>query len=98
MRQGQSCRTMPIGTARSHGCSPPAGGPLLSFLSGLSGDGPPPRTILRSRGVHMIVERSAIQSDVGMTLRVPGRVVFVIPWQGQWLVGREQGGFNDSSD
>ena len=45
------------------------------------------QTVLRSRGTHIIIDRSAIPSDMGMTLRVPGRVVFVIPWHGQWLVG-----------
>jgi glycerol-3-phosphate dehydrogenase len=43
--------------------------------------------VLRSRGVHIVIERDAIPADVGMTLRVPGRVVFVIPWHGAWLVG-----------
>jgi glycerol-3-phosphate dehydrogenase len=58
---------------------------------GFAGDGYPTGAqhdgVLLSRGIHMIIERAAIPSDMGMTLRVPGRVVFVIPWHGEWLVG-----------
>lgn len=40
-----------------------------------------------SRGVHLVVPRSRIASDSGLTLRVPGRVVFVVPWGTHWLIG-----------
>ncbi len=40
-----------------------------------------------SRGVHLVVPRSRIPSESGLTLRVPGRVVFVIPWGMNWLIG-----------
>ncbi len=40
-----------------------------------------------SRGTHLVFDRNRLPLKVGMTLRVPGRVVFVIPHPGVWLVG-----------
>jgi glycerol-3-phosphate dehydrogenase len=43
--------------------------------------------ILPSRGAHLVVPRDRIQSDVGLTIRVPGKVVFLVPWPHFWLIG-----------
>lgn len=43
--------------------------------------------LLPSRGAHLVVARSRIPSDVGLTIRVPGKVVFLVPWPRFWLVG-----------
>jgi len=43
--------------------------------------------LLPSRGAHLVVPRSRIRSDVGLTIRVPGKVVFLVPWPHFWLVG-----------
>jgi glycerol-3-phosphate dehydrogenase len=43
--------------------------------------------LLPSRGAHLVVPRERIQSDVGLTIRVPGKVVFLVPWPGYWLIG-----------
>ena len=43
--------------------------------------------LLPSRGAHLVVPRARIQSDVGLTIRVPGKVVFLVPWPHFWLVG-----------
>jgi glycerol-3-phosphate dehydrogenase len=40
-----------------------------------------------SRGIHLVVPRSRITSEVGLTVRVPGRVVFIIPHSTHWLIG-----------
>jgi glycerol-3-phosphate dehydrogenase len=48
--------------------------------------GPGPR-VLPSRGSHIVVRRERIPIAGGMTLRVPGRVVFIIPWASHWIVG-----------
>lgn len=45
------------------------------------------RSLQPSRGAHLVVRRDAIPSSRGLTIRVPGRVVFVIPWGSHWLVG-----------
>ncbi len=43
--------------------------------------------LLPSRGAHLVVPRERIPSDVGLTIRVPGKVVFLVPWPRFWLVG-----------
>ncbi|MDQ3127957.1 MAG: glycerol-3-phosphate dehydrogenase/oxidase [Chloroflexota bacterium] len=43
--------------------------------------------LLPSRGAHLVVPRERIPSAVGLTIRVPGKVVFLVPWPHFWLVG-----------
>jgi glycerol-3-phosphate dehydrogenase len=43
--------------------------------------------LVPSRGTHLVFDRTRLPLKTGMTLRVPGRVVFVIPHPGVWLVG-----------
>jgi glycerol-3-phosphate dehydrogenase len=43
--------------------------------------------LLPSRGAHLVVPRERIPSDVGLTIRVPGKVVFLVPWPHHWLIG-----------
>jgi glycerol-3-phosphate dehydrogenase len=43
--------------------------------------------LLPSRGAHLVVARDRIASDVGLTIRVPGKVVFLVPWPRFWLIG-----------
>jgi glycerol-3-phosphate dehydrogenase len=40
-----------------------------------------------SRGSHLLVPRARIPLQTGMTIRVPGRVVFLVPWPHVWIVG-----------
>ena len=40
-----------------------------------------------SRGSHVLIRRDRLPAVGGMTLRVPGRVVFIIPWPGHWIIG-----------
>ena len=56
----------------------------------LSSDGRPEHVGLRvraSKGVHLVVPRSAITGDAGLILRTPSSVLFVIPWGGHWIIG-----------
>jgi glycerol-3-phosphate dehydrogenase len=56
----------------------------------LSGDGPRERAGLHvraSKGVHLVVPRSAISGEAGLILRTPSSVLFVIPWGGHWIIG-----------
>jgi len=46
-----------------------------------------PGSILPSRGAHLVIPRHRIDADLGLTIRVPGRVVFLIPWFRHWLLG-----------
>jgi glycerol-3-phosphate dehydrogenase len=43
--------------------------------------------ILPSRGAHLVVPRSRIPATAGITIRVPGKVVFLVPWPDNWLIG-----------
>ena len=43
--------------------------------------------ILPSQGSHLVVRRERIPSDIGLTIRVPGKVVFLVPWRRHWLIG-----------
>ncbi|MFN8621879.1 MAG: glycerol-3-phosphate dehydrogenase/oxidase [Chloroflexota bacterium] len=43
--------------------------------------------IVPSRGTHLVVPRSRIPVQTAVTLRVPRKVLFMIPWPGAWLIG-----------
>src|SRR4051812_16643166 len=51
----------------------------------------PSLRVRASKGVHLVVPRSAIPahevSPTGLILRTPTSVLFVIPWGDQWIVG-----------
>ena len=47
----------------------------------------PSGATMPSRGIHLVVPRSRIPGSSGLTIRIPGRVVFLIPWGNQWIVG-----------
>jgi glycerol-3-phosphate dehydrogenase len=40
-----------------------------------------------SRGSHIVIRRDRLPAQGGLTLRTPGRVVFIIPWPGHWIIG-----------
>jgi len=44
-------------------------------------------TVLPSRGSHLIVARDRIPARGGMTIRIPGRVAFMVPWPRHWVIG-----------
>lgn len=43
--------------------------------------------ILPSRGSHLVIPRGRIAARGGMTIRIPGRVAFLVPWPNHWIVG-----------
>ena len=43
--------------------------------------------LVPSRGTHLLFESSRLPLQAGMTLRIPGRVLFIIPFPGAWIVG-----------
>ncbi len=54
-----------------------------------AGGGPlrPGLKVRASKGVHVVVPRSAISGEAGLILRTPISVLFVIPWGGHWIIG-----------
>jgi len=43
--------------------------------------------IMPSRGAHIVIRGDRLVAQGGMTLRIPGRVVFIIPWPNHWVIG-----------
>lgn len=43
--------------------------------------------VVPSRGSHILIRRERLIAAGGMTLRIPGRVVFIIPWPDHWIIG-----------
>ena len=43
--------------------------------------------VLASKGIHIVVPKSAIDSEVGLFLRTEKSVLFIIPWKYYWLIG-----------
>jgi glycerol-3-phosphate dehydrogenase len=46
-----------------------------------------------SKGVHIVVPRSAVRADTGMILRTDKSVLFFIPWGERWIVGTTDSDF-----
>lgn len=43
--------------------------------------------VVPSRGAHIVIRKDRLKAQGGMTLRIPGRVVFIIPWPNHWIIG-----------
>ena len=43
--------------------------------------------VLPSRGSHILVDRDRIPVKTGVTIRVPGKVAFMVPWPRHWVIG-----------
>ena len=43
--------------------------------------------VVPARGAHVLVPRDRIPARGGMTLRIPGRVAFLVPWPRYWVIG-----------
>ena len=58
----------------------------------------PAGRILPSRGAHLVVPRARIPATAGITIRVPGKVVFLIPWPDLWLIGTTDAPYDGPAD
>ena len=54
--------------------------------------------ILPSRGAHLVVPRARIPATTGLTIRVPGKIVFLVPWPDHWLIGTTDAPFDGPPD
>ena len=57
----------------------------------------PSMRILPSRGAHLVVARDRIPATAGLTIRVPGKIVFLVPWPDFWLIGTTDAPFEGPS-
>ncbi len=53
-------------------------------------------SIVPSRGSHILVPRERLPVRGGITLRVPGRVVFMVPWPRHWIIGTTDAPYHGS--
>jgi glycerol-3-phosphate dehydrogenase len=58
----------------------------------------PSMHIRPSRGAHLVVPRERIPASAGLTIRVPGKVVFLVPWPDHWLIGTTDAPYEGSAD
>jgi glycerol-3-phosphate dehydrogenase len=58
----------------------------------------PSMRMLPSRGAHLVVPRERIPISAGMTIRVPGRVVFLVPWPDYWVIGTTDAPYDGRPD
>jgi glycerol-3-phosphate dehydrogenase len=63
-----------------------AAGAWTDVLRGLA-DGASAHRIVPSKGIHVFVARERIPMTTGVLARTEKSVLFVIPWQGGWLIG-----------
>ncbi len=43
--------------------------------------------VLASKGIHLVIPKDRIDSEVGLFLRTEKSVLFIIPWKRYWLIG-----------
>jgi glycerol-3-phosphate dehydrogenase len=54
--------------------------------------------VMPSLGIHLVVDRTRIQATGGMTIRIPGRVLFLVPWDGRWIIGTTDHPYDGPAD
>lgn len=64
-----------------------AAGVWSDDITGMLPDTRPGLRVRASKGIHLVVPRSAITGDAGLILRTPTSVLFVLPWGGHWIIG-----------
>ncbi len=67
-----------------------AGGPFAADAGAVE--------VMPSLGIHLVVDRTRIPISGGMTIRIPGRVLFLIPWDGRWIIGTTDHPYDGPAD
>lgn len=52
--------------------------------------------VLTSKGIHLVVPKENIDSEVGLFLRTEKSVLFIIPWKYYWIIGTTDTPYNGS--
>jgi glycerol-3-phosphate dehydrogenase len=82
VRDEESGREFEVAAARVIVCAG-VWSDLVHQASGVT----PGYQVRMSKGVHLVVDRSAIDADTGMIVRTSKSVLFFIPWDERWIVG-----------
>lgn len=64
-----------------------ASGPWTNEVRGMARVGDSKLRVMPSKGVHIVIPRECIDSEVGILLRTEKSVLFIIPWKRYWLIG-----------
>lgn len=64
-----------------------AAGVWSDEISAMVPDARPGLQVRASKGVHLVVPRATITGEVGLIMRTPSSVLFVLPWGEHWLIG-----------
>jgi glycerol-3-phosphate dehydrogenase len=62
------------------------------------GSGKATFNVLPSRGSHILVSRDRVDVRTGVTIRVPGKVAFMVPWPRHWVIGTTDDPFTGPVD
>ena len=54
--------------------------------------------VRRSKGIHLVVPRSAFRSSTAVIARTPHSVLFLLPWADHWLVGTTDTDYDGSRE
>lgn len=57
-----------------------------------------PFQVRPSKGVHIVLPKSSIEMETGLLSRTETGLLFVIPWEGYWLVGDTDSDWKDDPD
>lgn len=51
-----------------------------------------------SKGAHIIVSKSAIDLDMALISRTDKSVLFILPWENEWIIGTTDNAYHDKLD
>lgn len=52
--------------------------------------------VLASKGIHIVVPKERIDSEVGLFLRTEKSVLFIIPWKYYWIIGTTDTAYHEN--
>jgi glycerol-3-phosphate dehydrogenase len=82
VRDEESGRTFDVAATSTVVCAGVWSDPLFAASGVRAG-----YQVRMSKGVHLVMPRSAIDSETGMIIRTSKSVLFFIPWDDRWIVG-----------
>ena len=82
VRDEESGRTFDVAATSTVVCAGVWSDPLFAASGVRAG-----YQVRMSKGVHLVMPRSAIDSETGMIIRTSKSVLFFIPWDERWIVG-----------
>jgi glycerol-3-phosphate dehydrogenase len=82
VRDEETGRTFDVAAARTVVCAG-VWSDLVHAASGVQAG----YQVRMSKGVHLVMDRSAIDAETGMIVRTSKSVLFFIPWGDRWIVG-----------